>query len=242
MNVLVLGGSKGLGKATAEKFISEGYNVFIASRSKPSFIEESNYISVDLKSIDSVQKALEQVENLNIDILINNSGGPTSKPFEEVDEVEFLQEIQGHLISFHLFSKKVVKEMKNKKFGRIINIVSVTANNPLPNMIVSNTLRGAIINWSKTLSKELGPFNITVNNVLPGYTETERLYEVVNSVADKNNSTADVIMNKLISEIPMNRFGKPSEFAECVYFLSSKSASYINGQSVSVDGGWTPCI
>ncbi len=242
MNVLVLGGSKGLGKASAKKFILEGYNVYVASRTKPGFIADSNYIKVDLKSIQSVKEALKKVEDVDFDILINNSGGPESKPFEEVDESEFLQEMQSHLISFHLFSKNVVKNMKQKKFGRIINIVSVTANNPLPNMLVSNTLRGAVINWAKTLSKELGVFNITVNNVLPGYTETERLSEVVNAVAKKNKTTNETIRENLIAEIPMNRFGKPSEFAECVYFLSTDKGSYINGQSISVDGGWTSCI
>lgn len=188
----------------------------------------------------SLKSALTKINN--IDIIINNSGGPESKAFAEVSAEEFLSEIQSHLITAHEVTKKVVENMKKQKFGRIINILSVTANNPLPNMIVSNTIRGAMVNWSKTLSKELGKFQITVNNVLPGYTETDRLGEVIDSVARNNNKKSSEVSDGLISQIPIGRFGNPSDFAEAVYFLASKEAGYINGQSLSVDGGWTACI
>jgi len=242
MNILILGGSKGLGLACCEKFTQNGHEVTIMSRSRPSELKNINHIETNFKDIKSLENSISIISEMNIDVLINNSGGPESKAFEEVSTEEFLSEIQSHLMTAHEVTKAIVSNMKKNRFGRIINIISVTANNPLPNMIVSNTIRGAMVNWSKTLSKELGPSNITVNNVLPGYTETERLGEVIDSVAKANNKNTSEVVDGLISQIPMGKFGKPSDFAEAVYFLASKEAGYINGQSISVDGGWTSCV
>ena len=242
MNILILGGSKGLGLACCEKFTQNGHEVTIMSRSRPSKLKNINHIETDFKDIKSLERSISTIREMNIDVLVNNSGGPESKAFEEVSSDEFMSEIQSHLMTAHEVTKAIVSNMKKNRFGRIINIISVTANNPLPNMIVSNTIRGAMVNWSKTLSKELGPSNITVNNVLPGYTETERLTEVIQSVAEKQKVGADKISEGLIKQIPLGRFGKPSDFAEAVYFLASKEAGYINGQSISVDGGWTSCV
>ncbi len=243
MNVLILGGSKGLGFACAKKFLDEGKNVYVMSRTKPKLESERLiHIETDFKSLNSVRSSLANVEKLDISVLINNSGGPQSKRFDNVSSEEFILELNSHLITSHEVTKSVVGNMKSNRFGRIINIISVTANNPLPNMIVSNTIRGAMVNWSKTLSKELGSYNITVNNVLPGYTQTDRLYEVIDAVAESKESSRDIVAKGIISQIPCGRFGEPVEFANMVHFLSSKNASYINGQSISVDGGWTSCI
>ena len=243
MNVVVLGGSKGLGKACVEEFLSQSHQVSIVARTCPKDLKgKVEFIQTDFHCSEEITSLGTKLKNKKIDILVNNSGGPVSKPFEQVSSDEFLQEIQSHLLVAHEVTKAVAPHMKTQKFGRIINIISVTANNPLPNMIVSNTIRGAMVNWSKTLSKELASFKITVNNVLPGYTKTERLDEVVGYAADAQGVDKEVIFDKLLSDIPAERFGEPSELASIVGFLASEKASYINGQSISIDGGWTPCV
>jgi len=137
--------------------------------------------------------------------------------------------------------KAILPQLKRNGGGRIVNIISVTARIPLENMGVSNTLRGAMLNWSKTLSKELGKFNITVNNVLPGYTETERLLEVIAGVSAKQRISTDDYSKILISQIPLGRFGRPEEIGAVASFLLSDEASFVTGISIPVDGGWTPC-
>ncbi len=243
MNVLILGGSKGLGKACVDEFLKDdSYNVIVASRSISSELKKRvSFISTDFKVIKDVEALVASITKKKIDILINNSGGPASKGFSDVSATEFMSELQSHLITSHLVTQAVTKNMVEQKFGRIINIVSVTAVIPLPGMIVSNTIRGAMLNWSKTISKELGGKGITVNNILPGYTKTQRLGNVIDSVASMKGVTTKEVEAKLISEIPADRFGKPSELGALAKFLSSYSASYINGQSIAIDGGWTPC-
>jgi 3-oxoacyl-[acyl-carrier protein] reductase len=199
------------------------------------------HIKTDFFDDESFLESLEEIKNISFNVLINNSGGPESKPFTEVTQNDFLREIKSHLLTAHEVTKLVVPKMKKNQFGRIINIVSVTAKIPLPNMIVSNTIRGAILNWAKTLSKELGGTGITVNNLLPGYTKTERLEEVVTSAAKSKGVDSEVIFESLLGQIPEGRFGEAEELANLACFLSTVEASYINGQSIAVDGGWTAC-
>ncbi len=243
-NVLILGGSKGLGYECVKLFLKNNHRVTVLSRSIGLLEVHENliHIEADFKSQESVESAKSKILSESFDVIINNSGGPESKPFLKVGVDELEQGLKSHLLVAHEFTRLVTPKMIENKFGRIINIVSVTANNPLPNMIVSNTIRGAMINWSKTLSKELAGYGITVNNLLPGYTETQRLHEVIEYSSINTKVEKEKIVNNLLSQIPAQRFGRPDELARIAYFLSLEENSYINGQSIAVDGGWTPCI
>ena len=147
-----------------------------------------------------------------------------------------------HLISFHKILGLIVEGMKNRDYGRIINIISTSVKQPLNGLGVSNTIRGAVANWSKTLANELGEFNITVNNVLPGATNTGRLNEIINAKAKKLNSEESTILKQMANEVPMKRIAEPIEVANAVVFLASQNASYINGVNLPVDGGRTKSL
>lgn len=241
--VLVLGGSKGLGKACVDRFISsQEYVVHVMSRSGGENSDLLKHVKVDFFDLNSLSVALDELEKMHFDVIINNSGGPESKAFSNVTSEDFLKYFISHLLTAHEVVRKLSPGMIKNKKGRILNIISVTANNPLPNMIVSNTIRGAMVNWSKTLSKELASSGVTVNNLLPGYTNTERLSEVIQYVSEINEVPFKKVEEGLLSQIPKGRFGKPEELAEMAFFLASDKASYITGESISIDGGWTPCI
>ena len=174
-----------------------------------------------------------------IHILVNNTGGPAAGKISEATEDQFLSAFNAHLICNHIMSTALIPGMKTAGYGRIINIISTSVKAPLPNLGVSNTIRAAVANWSKTMANELGGFNITVNNVLPGATKTERLTGIISNNAAKSNSTEDAISQKMMAEIPMKRFGEAAEIANAVAFLASPAANYINGINLPVDGGRT---
>jgi len=237
---LILGGSKGIGLETLKNFNLKGIRTVVLSRSAPEFKSDTvQHINADFNDISQVKKAYKSLSNKKFDILINNCGGPATGPGLEATQDDFLKAFQTHLFTFQEITKKVVSDMEAG--GRIINIISVTAKVPLPNMIVSNTLRGAMLNWSKTLSKELGPLGINVNNVLPGYTYTERLKEVIEKNSSAMGISSEDFEKRLIHQIPLGRFGKPEEVAAVISFLASDAASYVSGVSIPVDGGWTVC-
>ncbi len=248
--VLISGGSKGIGAACTKSFLKSGESVLILSRSLGEFAG-SEYIQsgqllhlpVNFEDMASINETCLKVENdFNVEVLINNSGGPKSDDLINFDETDFLKGFTSHLFASQALLKTVVKGMKTNNYGRVINIVSVTATIPLPRMGVSNTVRGAMINWSKTASKELAKYNITVNNILPGYTETQRLIDVVGSAADSSKVSYEEYSKTIINQIPAGRFGRPEEIAYAVKCLANKDASFINGVSIPVDGGWTVSI
>lgn len=240
-NVLICGGSKGIGAACVRQ-LSKNYNVHVASRTAGS-TKGVTYHKVDLSSRESVAGfTSELTSNTKISILINNSGGPATGGWAGESTEDLYLALNAHLMASHEISKAVVPHMKSDGNGRIINIVSVTAKIPLPNMCVSNTVRGAMINWSKTLSKELGSFGITVNNILTGYTETERLIQVLEENAKKLGVSPEEYRQKVLDQIPAGRFARPEEVSSLICFLASKDAAYINGASIPIDGGWLPCI
>lgn len=243
--VLISGGSKGIGAACVQAFLEKGRKVIILSRSIGAWEGNNNilHFSVDLGNINDVKKLCEEkLSKLNIDILVNNSGGPQSNDLENFDAEDFISGMTPHLFASQELLKAVLPSMKKNNFGRIINIISVTANIPLPRMGVSNAIRGAMINWAKTASKELGKYKITVNNVLPGYTKTERLIEVAQSAAKAQGITQEEYEKNLLTQVPIGRFADPSEVAYAVMCFASKKASFITGTSLSVDGGWTTSI
>jgi 3-oxoacyl-[acyl-carrier protein] reductase len=180
--------------------------------------------------------------NLTFDIVINNTGGPPGGPLHKSTTDQLIYASNMHLISFHKILGLIVEGMKTRDYGRIINIISTSVKQPLNGLGVSNTIRGAVANWSKTLANELGEFNITVNNVLPGATNTGRLNEIISAKAKKLNSEESTILKQMANEVPMNRIAEPIEVANAVVFLASQNASYINGINLPVDGGRTKSL
>ena len=250
-NALVCGSSKGLGKASAIALAALGANVTLLSRSADMLLDAVNdlslvqgqhhsFIVADISDHESLKAKIKTLTaSRPIHILVNNTGGPPAGAILNASTDEFLTAFNNHLITNHLLANLVVPGMKKSGYGRIINMISTSVKIPLKGLGVSNTIRGAVASWSKTLSNELAPFGITVNNVLPGATATDRLEEIINNKADKSQRTKIEIETEMIAEIPMARFGKPEEIAAAVAFLASPAASYITGISIAVDGGRT---
>jgi 3-oxoacyl-[acyl-carrier protein] reductase len=180
--------------------------------------------------------------NHAIHILVNNTGGPPAGPITESDEEAFLNAFNQHLVCNHILTKAVMPAMMKDGYGRIINIISTSVKIPLKNLGVSNTIRGAVASWAKTMANELGVHNITVNNILPGFTKTQRLQSLIATTAKKASQSADNIMKEMAQEVPMKRFGDAAEIAAVAAFLASPAASYVNGTSIPVDGGRTGSI
>ncbi|RMG84149.1 MAG: SDR family oxidoreductase [Bacteroidetes bacterium] len=253
-NALVGGGSQGLGKACAIELATLGANITLVSRSAEKLSEtkklldtslgqKHDFLVADYSNPDDLQKKVHLlVQTKNIHILINNTGGPPGGPIVQAEPAEFLSAFQNHLICNHLLAQAVLPGMKAGGYGRIINIVSTSVRIPIDGLGVSNTTRGAVAGWAKTLANEVAPFGITVNNVLPGSTETDRLFELLGARAQKAGISFEEEKRNWLSAIPMKRFGKPHEIATAVAFLASPAAAYITGVSLPVDGGKTKCI
>jgi 3-oxoacyl-[acyl-carrier protein] reductase len=212
-SIVVCGGSKGIGAATVKLLLKKDFRVYCVSRSigELESIRNDNLIHLecDLRNSDSRKSALNKIiVDSSVVGLVNNASGPTTGQMTDTTHSDYLEAFECHLFASNDFVQALVPNMKRKGLGKIVNIISVTAKVPLENMGVSNTLRGALLNWSKTLSRELGKFNINVNNVLPGYTETDRLIEVVDSASQKLNISNEEYCQKLISQIPIGRFGR----------------------------------
>jgi 3-oxoacyl-[acyl-carrier protein] reductase len=251
---IVCGSTQGIGLATAIELANLGATCVLMARNEialqqaiavldKSFHQQHSYLVADFDQPETVKIAIEKFIVTNaVDILINNSGGPNSGAITTASEDEFLNTFNRHLICNHILAKAVIPSMKTAGFGRIINVISTSVKIPLPNLGVSNTIRGAVASWSKTMANELGQFNITVNNVLPGATATNRLKGIIEVNSDKKNKSIDEIETEMKKEIPMKRFAEPNEIANAIAFLASPAASYINGVSIAVDGGRTGTI
>ncbi|GAA0873195.1 SDR family oxidoreductase [Gangjinia marincola] len=175
-------------------------------------------------------------------ILVNNTGGPAGGPIQKAAVHEFEHAFQQHLLCNHVLVQALLDGMKKANYGRIINIISTSVKQPLDGLGVSNTIRAAVANWSKTMANELGQYGITVNNVLPGATATERLHEIVQNKAKKTSSSTQQAEERMKASIPAGRFAKPEEIAAAVTFLASNQAAYINGINLPVDGGRTKSL
>jgi 3-oxoacyl-[acyl-carrier protein] reductase len=200
--------------------------------------QQHGYLVADFSKPEEVKKVIEtHVKNNPVHILVNNSGGPPAGPIVDAKEEDFLKALNQHLICNHILTTAVIPSMKKEGYGRIINIISTSVRIPIKNLGVSNTTRGAVASWAKTMANELGQFNITVNNLLPGSIVTQRLNSIIENTAKRGNVLIDVVEKNMKDEIPMKRFGDTSEIAAVAAFLASPAASYVNGVSIPVDGG-----
>ena len=188
------------------------------------------------------QKIEKYVEDNTINILINNTGGPPPGQAIAAETSNFEKAFSQHLVCNQILAQSVIEGMKSSAYGRIINIISISVKQPIPNLGVSNTIRGAVASWAKTLANELGEFGITVNNILPGYTNTARLQSLLKNTASRLNKTIDETKKSIYQTIPLERFATAEEIAFATAFLASPSAAYINGINLPVDGGRIACL
>ena len=249
---LVCGSTQGIGKASALELASMGASVVLIARDEEklrsvlkeldsSKNQKHNYIVADFSNTTEVKtNAIAFIaKNGPIHILVNNTGGPAAGAIVDAKPEEFLATFNNHLINNHNLAQAVLDGMKTSGYGRIINIISTSVKLPLPNLGVSNTIRAAVANWSKTMANEVGKFGITVNNVLPGATNTGRLQQIAANKSQKTGAKVEDIFDHMAAEVPMGRIGEPHEVAAAVGFLASPAAAYINGINLPVDGGRT---
>jgi len=202
--------------------------------------QDHDFLVADFRDHDDLNKKVKGlILHRNYHILVNNSGGPAPGPITEAKPEEFLHAINQHLICNHLLTGLLKKGMIAEGYGRIINVISTSVKAPIDNLGVSNTTRGAVANWAKTMANELAQHGITVNNVLPGFTKTERLKQIFGGVAEARGISYETLADELASGIPAQRFADPSEVGAAIAWLATPSAAYINGINLPVDGGRT---
>lgn len=249
---LVAGSTQGIGKASAMELAELGASVTLLARNEEKLEavrkqlprkknQDHRYIVADFTKPDMLRAAVKKRIDAGdvFHILLNNTGGPPGGPIVNAELDEFRQAFSNHLLCNHILAQACIPGMKAAQYGRIINIISTSVKQPLSGLGVSNTIRGAVANWSKTLANELGQFNITVNNVLPGATMTSRLESIISNKANKTGLDQDQVLKQMAEAVPMKRVARPQEIAAAVAFLASPAAGYINGINVPVDGGRT---
>lgn len=254
---IVCGASQGIGEASARLLAERGARVILVARQEDrlkSISSELNtkfpaqsgahqFIALDLSNSDDLnQKLIPLVQNLKPTILINNAGGPAAGPLLEANIDQFDTAFRTHLYPAQILVQVLVPFMKEKSFGRIINIISTSVKAPIANLGVSNTLRSAMANWSKTLANEVGIYGITVNNVLPGYIRTSRFENLREKSSQTSGKSISEVETVWLNQVPLKRIGEPKDMAEAVCFLASPAASYISGINLPVDGGRTSSL
>ena len=252
---LVCGSTQGIGKAAALELALLGATVTLLARNEADlkktcgelsavFHQKHDYLVADFSQPQLLKDALDRDlrSTGTVHILVNNTGGPPGGPITEAKPDEFTQAFSNHLVCNHLLAQAVLPGMKDAGYGRIINVISTSVKQPLKGLGVSNTVRAAVANWSKTLAGEVAKYGITVNNVLPGATNTQRLRSLIEAKAQKTHQRPDDIKAEMIHEVPMARFAEAAEIANAIAFLASPAAAYITGINVPVDGGRTSCL
>jgi 3-oxoacyl-[acyl-carrier protein] reductase len=251
---LVAGSTQGIGLASAQALAALGATCVLISRNEAALQkavttlstdhqQQHSYLVADFSNPEQVASVAGSfVEQEPVHILVNNTGGPPAGPIVDATPEAFLAAFHQHLICNHLLATTLLPGMKNAGYGRIINIISTSVKIPLRNLGVSNTIRGAVASWAKTLANEVAQFGITVNNVLPGATATGRLEAIIHNKVAKGGVSQEEAEQEMLSEIPARRFGKPEEIAAVVAFLACPAAAYVNGTSIPVDGGRTGSI
>jgi 3-oxoacyl-[acyl-carrier protein] reductase len=252
---LVCGSTQGIGKATALELASLGATIVLLARDEKklketiSELDHSNnqdhkFLVADFNNPAELKETITKYisSGNKIHILVNNTGGPKGGAIKDASTEEFILAFNQHLICNHILVQAIYPTMIDEKYGRIINIISTSVKQPLPNLGVSNTIRGAVANWSKTLANELGSYGITVNNILPGATNTARLQGIAQVKADQINESIEDVYKEMAAETPLKRIAEPFEIAAAVSFLASPAAAYINGVNLPVDGGRTKSL
>lgn len=248
---LVFGASQGIGAATALAFAKAGAQVTVVARTGDklkSLVKDlpgtgHDLLAVDMSDLGALKAQIQgAIKNGPYTIVVNNSGGPSGGSLASATDEQFLKAFEQHVLSAQAVMNLVLPGMKEKKYGRVINVISTSVKAVIPNLGVSNTIRGAMANWSKTLANEVGVFGVTVNNVLPGYTLTPRFESLRKATAEKLQVTEAQIENQWKTQIPLARFAEPSEVANAILFLASSQAAYISGVNLPVDGGRTPSL
>lgn len=251
-HALVCGGSQGIGHAAAIELARLGAHVTLLARSREALeavlaelpkihvTQTHAYIAVDMTDHATLRAKVEAAAiNKPVQILINNTGGPPGGTAHSAKVEEYLSAFQQHLIANQTVLQAVLPGMRGSGFGRVINVISTSVKEPIRNLGVSNTIRGAVASWAKTLASELGPFGITVNNVLPGYTRTQRLEQILSDRAKATAQSEEAVAKAMLATVPAGRFAEASEIASVIAFLASPAAVYVNGINVPVDGGRT---
>jgi 3-oxoacyl-[acyl-carrier protein] reductase len=248
---LVAAASKGLGRAIAEELAQEGASVVMCARGEDALRVARNEIAAatgaDVLAIAgdvSIPRDVQRIVHAalerfgKVDILVTNAGGPPSGKFESLTSEMWQSAVDLTLMSVINLTSAVLPGMKERKWGRIINVTSIAVKQPVDGLMLSNSLRSAVTGFARTLANEVAPFGVTVNNILPGYTRTERVEQLSEAAAKREGITRNAALGKWEAEIPMGRLGEPREFAALAAFLASERASYVTAQSIAADGGW----
>lgn len=247
---IVAASSKGLGKASALGLAKEGVKLTICSRDKDALQKTADEIAsqtgadvlaitCDVSKTDEIKNVVKETINKysKVDILINNAGGPPVGAFLDFTLQDWQKAIELNLFSAITFSNKVIPCMKENKWGRIVNITSMSVKQPIDGLILSNTIRAGIAGLAKTISNEFAPYNILVNNVCPGRIYTDRIKQLAEQRAKRDKTSFDEAISAMENDIPVGRIGRPEELANLIVFLASERASYITGTTIQVDGG-----
>ncbi len=248
-HALVCGGSEGIGRAAAHELALLGADVTVLAR-RPETLQQvvatlprvgeqqHGWIAADVAQTATLRAQVEGlVAGKPVHILVNNTGGPPGGPAHTAGIAAFLDAFNKHLVANQTIVQAVLPGMRASNWGRIVNVISTSVKEPIAGLGVSNTIRGAVASWAKTLSRELAPFAITVNNVLPGYTETSRIAQIVSDRVKATGQSEDAILDGMRGNVPAGRFAQPGEIGGVIAFLCSPAAGYVNGVSLAVDGG-----
>jgi 3-oxoacyl-[acyl-carrier protein] reductase len=253
-HAIVCGASRGIGRACAEALAAQGATVTLLARSEPGLRavcesldsgagQQHAWLSVDFGDPRAAAIAVAaRVSDHPAQILINNTGGPPGGSAHDAQAAEYVDAFSRHLLCAQMMLQELLPGMRHAGYGRLINIISTSVKQPIPGLGVSNTVRGAVANWAKTLAHELGPDGITVNNVLPGFTDTDRLAELIDGMAQKAGKPREQVVAEMEATVPLKRFARAEETAAAVAFLASPAAAYINGINLPVDGGRTSSL
>ena len=248
-HALVCGGSEGIGRAAAYELASLGASVTVLARREDALqavvdalpidgTQRHGLLVADIAATDALHVAASALAaNTPVHILINNTGGPPGGPAHSATVEAYLDAFHKHLVANQTLLQAVLPGMRDARWGRIVNVISTSVYEPIANLGVSNTIRGAVASWAKTLSRELGADGITVNNVLPGYTRTQRLDQILGDRSSATGKTRDEIASAMLASVPVGRFAEAQEIGGAIAFLCTDAAAYINGQSIAVDGG-----